>query len=80
MLQTTSMVGVQQFLMSHTKEITPSESVVYIKAKDPATLVRIEREISDYVASNYPKAQVSFQVSGNIFNMIFAEKGGKPRR
>ena len=30
--QTTSMVGVQQFLMSHTKEITSSESVVYIKA------------------------------------------------
>lgn len=74
-LQTTSMVGVQQFLMSHTKEITPSESVVYIKTKDAGTLERIKRKISDYVAANYPKAQVSFQVSGNIFNMIFAEKG-----
>ena len=74
-LQTTSMVGVQQFLMSHTKEITPSESVIYIKAKDAESLKRIERKISDYVVSNYPKAQVSFQVSGNIFNMIFAEKG-----
>ncbi len=74
-LQTTSMVGVQQFLMSHTKEITPSESVVYIKAKDSEALVRIEREISDYVASNYPEAQISFQVSGNVFNMIFTEKG-----
>ncbi|MDE6451961.1 MAG: efflux RND transporter permease subunit, partial [Odoribacter sp.] len=67
-LQTTSMVGVQQLLMSHTKEITPSESVVYIKTKDAGTLERIERKISDYVAANYPKAQVSFQVSGNIFN------------
>lgn len=74
-LQTTSMVGVQQFLMSHTKEITPSESVVYIKAKDAETLERIKREISDHVISNYPKARVSFQVSGNIFNMIFAERG-----
>ena len=76
-LQTTSMVGVQQFLMSHTKEITPSESVIYIKAKDAESLKRIERKISDYVVSNYPKAQVSFQVSGNIFNMIFAEKGAR---
>ena len=39
--QTTSMVGVQQFLMSHTKEITSSESVVYIKAKDAETLAKI---------------------------------------
>ena len=30
-LQSTSMVGVQQFLMSHTREITPSESVIYMK-------------------------------------------------
>lgn len=74
-LQTTSMVGIQQFLMSHTKEITPSESVVYIKAKDAVVLAQIERKISDYVVSNYPKAQTSFEVSGNIFNMIFADKG-----
>ena len=71
--QTTSMVGVQQFLMSHTKEITPSESVVYIKARDAEALERVEREISDHVASHYPKSRVSFQVSSNIFNMIFAE-------
>ena len=74
-LQSTSMVGVQQFLMSHTREITPSESVIYMKAKDAGKLVQVERIISDYLASNYPKARASFQVSGNIFNMIFAEKG-----
>lgn len=72
--QTTSMVGVQQFLMSHTKEITSSESVVYIKAKDSYTLAKIEKRLADYVAENYPKALVTFQVSGNIFNMIFAEQ------
>ena len=65
-LQSTSMVGVQQFLMSHTREITPSESVIYMKAKDAGKLVQVERIISDYLASNYPKARASFQVSGNI--------------
>lgn len=74
-LQTTSMVGVQQFLMSHTKEITPSESIIYIKAKDAGTLAQIEQKLSTFIASNYPKAQASFEVSGNIFNMIFAEAG-----
>lgn len=72
--QITSMVGVQQFLMSHTQEITPSESVVYIKAKDPVALGQIKKTILDYVAERYPKALVTFNVSGNIFNMIFAEK------
>lgn len=73
--QTTSMVGVQQFLMSHTKEITSSESVVYIKAKDAETLAKIEKKLTDYIAEKHPKALVTFQVSGNIFNMIFAEQG-----
>lgn len=67
--QTTSMVGVQQFLMSHTKEITSSESVVYIKAKDAETLAKIEKKLTDYIAEKHPKALVTFQVSGNIFNM-----------
>ena len=53
--QTTSMVGVQQFLMSHTKEITSSESVVYIKAKDAETLAKIEKKLTDYIAEKSPK-------------------------
>ena len=40
-LQSTSMVGVQQFLMSHTREITPSESVIYMKAKDAGKWVQV---------------------------------------
>lgn len=72
--QTTAMVGVQQFLMSHTKEISSSESVVYIKAKDAETLAEIEKRLTDYVTENHPKALITFQVSGNIFNMIFAER------
>ena len=61
--------------MSHTKEITSSESVVYIKAKDAETLAKIEKKLTDYIAEKHPKALVTFQVSGNIFNMIFAEQG-----
>lgn len=74
-LQSTSMVGVQQFLMSHTDEITPSESIVYIKARDSENIARIEKILSDYLVEHYPKAQISFQVSSNVFNMIFSEKG-----
>lgn len=39
-LQSTSMSAVQQFLMSLTREITPSESVIYMKAKEPESWCR----------------------------------------
>lgn len=75
--QSTSMMGVQQFLLSHTKEITPSESVVYIKTKDNETLEKIQEKILDYSSKIYPKGVISFAVSGNIFDMIFSENESK---
>lgn len=77
LVQSTSMIGVQQFLMSHTKDITTSESVVYIKAKDSDVLEDVQKKISDYIAKNYPKGVVEFSVSGNIFDMIFSETESK---
>lgn len=75
--QSTSMVGVQQFLLSHTKEITPSESVVYIKTKDDETLAKVQKEILKLSSEKYPKGVISFSVSGNIFDMIFSENESK---
>ncbi|MFI3263496.1 MAG: efflux RND transporter permease subunit, partial [Rikenellaceae bacterium] len=72
--QSTSMVGSQQFLMSHTKDITPSESIVYIKTKDDETLARVQKKVEAFIAKNYPVGVVEFAVSGNIFDMIFSEK------
>lgn len=75
--QSTSMVGVQQFLLSHTKEITTSESVVYIKTKDDKTLQKVQEKISNYCTEKYPKGVIAFSVSGNIFDMIFSENQSK---
>ena len=35
---TTTMVGAQEFMLSHTRDITGSEAVVYMKANDPDAL------------------------------------------
>lgn len=77
LIQSTSMIGVQQFLLSHTKEITSSESVVYIKTKDDKALEKVQQKIADYTAKKYPKGVISFSVSGNIFDMIFSENESK---
>ena len=75
LVQSTSMVGVQQFMMSHTKETTPSECVIYVKTGSADDLERLKEEVVGYMAEYYPKAQVEFQPASNIFNMIFTEKG-----
>lgn len=73
--QSTAMVGVQQFLMSHTKELTSSEAVIYLKTGDSKTLEQVQNQLADYMTRRYPKALFTFSVSDNIFNLIFKEKG-----
>lgn len=72
LITSTTMVGVQDFLLSHTKEITASEAVVYLKTTSMKELNLIKSNITTYVQENYPKAVVNFELSGNIFDMIFS--------
>ncbi len=71
--QTTSMVGVQQFMMSHTPSITTSEAIIYIKARDNESLKDVEQGIENFLAQKYPQASASFSTSGNIFDVIFSD-------
>lgn len=75
--QSTAMIGVQQFLMAHTHEISPSESIIYLKAKDTDTLKKLKQHITYYMRNHYPHALADFQVSSNVFNMIFSEGGSR---
>ena len=72
--ESTSMVGVQQFMLGHTKDISTSESILYLKVEDADQLDKVKQVISDYMTTNYPSARFNFEVSGNLFNMIFPEK------
>ncbi len=68
---TTSMVGTQEFLLSHTRDITASEAVVYLKATSEDALNGVREEFSRQMQSRYPAASVEFAESGNLFNLIF---------
>ena len=41
--QRTAMTGIQQFILSHTRELSASEALVYVRAKSPDHLPQIER-------------------------------------
>lgn len=67
----TVMAGVQEFLLGHTRDLTSSESVAYIRCKNADALERVEDALTQWLASNYPKASIEFSSSGNVYDMVF---------
>ena len=73
----TVMAGVQKFLLAHTDENSIAETVAYIKVREGETVERVQESISNYLSSHYDDIVWSFEPSGNIFDMIFADKDAK---
>ena len=69
---TTLMVGGQDFVLSHTKNITSNEAVCYLKCQSEDDLEKATEKIHQYIASHYPKAKVENGLAANIFDMIFS--------
>lgn len=74
-LHSTVMAGAQQFLLPHTKELTTSEAILYLKCKDAKALENTKGKIEYAVAKDYPKASVSFESSGNLYELVFQTGG-----
>lgn len=72
--QSTVMAGVQQFVLSHTDETGVTEAVVYLKCRNAADVASVQQTIRNYMTEHAPDARYSFGVSGNIFDLIFADR------
>ena len=68
----TSMIGAQEFMLAHTKDITSSEAVVYLKAADSEHLDKIKRQCTTYLQQHYPQASAEYGEPGNLYNLIFS--------
>lgn len=68
----TSMVGAQDFLLFHTKDITSSEALVYLKCHSSDELEKVEKQLKKYLENKFVEASVSFSPAGNLFDMIFS--------
>lgn len=68
----TSMVGGQDFLLPHTKNITSSEAVCYIKCESDEDCDSVVEKMQRYIYRHYPKARVEIELAANIFDMIFS--------
>lgn len=67
----TVMVGTQQFLLPHTRDLTTSEAVLYIKCRDAETMERVKQRIEAIVSTEYQNASVGFESSGNLYELVF---------
>lgn len=68
----TSMVGTQEFLLSHTQDITTNEAICYLKASSVTAIDSAKHAISEYLSENYPESKLDFAISGNIYDLIFS--------
>jgi Cation/multidrug efflux pump len=71
--QYTAMVGVQQFLLSHTPQLSSTEVLIYVQTTTAKALDALKERLSSYLQTHFPKSLLSISSSGNIFDMIFSE-------
>jgi len=67
----TAYVGQQQFLLNKEKELSASETEVYIKTASPSVIPSVQQDITDWLMANYPKAVYSFTPPVTIFERLF---------
>lgn len=72
--QVTAIIGSNQFMLSHTKSANAEEFISYIKCGTADSLSMVKNDIKTFMEANYPEAIVSFNSSGNIFDLIFSSK------
>lgn len=65
-----SLAGTQQFILSHTRNITASEAVAYLKCGTPERLAEAQRRMQRYADSAFARATLSFEPVGNPFDMV----------
>ena len=68
----TCMVGAQEFMLAHTKDITSSEAVIYLKAESSKKLGQIRKQCMTYLQEHYPQASAEFTDPGNLYNLVFS--------
>lgn len=72
-LQSTAMIGVQQFVLSRTSGQSADDASIYFRCIDAESLERNKTAVMTYLSGHYPGAIAEFSNSGNIFEMIFSQ-------
>lgn len=71
-LQTsTAMIGAQVFLLSHTRDITSTEAIVYMNFGSESERLVAQQALAKTLAERYPRASIEFETVGSLLDMVF---------
>ncbi len=73
LLQSSGMIGEQQYLLNKEKELSSSEAQIYLKVNDSKSLESTWIKIGNYLEKNYPEASVKTAPPKNIFEKVFGD-------
>lgn len=71
-IQSNSFVGEQQFLFNRDYDQSYTQTRIYIKARDYKNRALIEKKSHEFIAGNYPGAEITVAAQQNIFEKIFS--------
>ena len=72
-IQTSSYVGVQQFVLSHSGDQGVSEASIYFNCNDMRTLQKVKERIGSEISVRWPEASFTFEAAETIFDVMFAD-------
>jgi multidrug efflux pump subunit AcrB len=72
--RTTALVGVPQFVLGHSEDQSMSEASLYVSCSSARELATLQERLSAQVRERWPAAIQAWGTSGNIFEMVFAER------
>ena len=72
-IQSTALIGEQQFLLDKDYTATGNESNIYLKSISPELVDSIISLANNYFKQRYPEANISYGDADNIFNVIFSD-------
>lgn len=73
-VSTTALVGVPQFVLGHSEDQSMSEASLYVSCGSARELEAVRGHLSALVRERWPAAIQAWGTSGNIFEMVFAER------
>ena len=66
-------IGEQQYLLNKEKELSSSESVVYVKSTNVSASILVKKDLKRYFEKKYPEAIWKLNPHKSIFETIFGE-------
>lgn len=71
-VQSNAFIGEQQFVLNRDLDLSTYETKLYLKTSDHKTLKQLQKKLTDYLSSKYPRATFSFSPPDNPFMKVFS--------